>query len=211
MSNKSKSAIIVLLCINMFCGVCSGGSIWAKNHKLSKGIYSDDKAHQIGDIITVIINESTNIKNDIKRDLENKTSRSIGFDADEYLDRRPFSWLPRIPGVTDDIEATSSKDQKSSEKFEDKRTMTDKITVHVEDIHPNGNLVIVGSRHRDVADDRQTILISGIIRPRDILFDNTIRSDQIADFRMIVKHDGVSEDYTKPGWLASIFDSLWPF
>lgn len=211
MSNRTKFAIIFLICVHIFCGLCSAGSIWSKSNKLSKGIYSDDKAHQIGDVLTVIINESTNIKNNIKRDLENETDRSIGFDADAYLDRRPFSWLPRIPGVTDDITATSSKNQTTSEDFEDKRTMTDRITVHVEDIHPNGNLVIVGSRHRDIADDRQTILISGIVRPRDILFDNTIRSDQVADFRLIVKHEGISEDYTRPGWLASIFDALWPF
>jgi len=193
------------------CSRCDAGSIWAKRDKNSKSIYADDKACKIGDVLTIIISESSNIETEVKRILKNDTARTIGFDADEYLDNKPFSWLPRIPGLTDSIDVTSSKSLTGDAKYEDERTYTDKITVVVEDIHPNGNLVVLGTRHRDVGGDKVTIQVSGIVRSRDILFDNTVRSEQVANFKLVTINEGVSENYTKPGWLASIFDALWPF
>ena len=212
--NNKMTIIGLVICSYLFapiCSRCDAGSIWAKRDKNSKSIYADDKACKIGDVLTIIISESSNIENEVKRVLKNDTAREIGFDADEYLDHKPFSWLPRIPGITESITATSSKSLKGDAKYEDERTYTDKITVVVEDIHPNGNLVVLGNRHRDVGGDKVTIQVSGIVRPRDVLFDNTVRSEQVANFKLVTINEGVSENYTKPGWLASIFDALWPF
>jgi flagellar L-ring protein precursor FlgH len=214
MNNKMTVIIAIIICSYLFapiCSRCEAGSIWAKRDKNSKSIYADDKACQIGDVLTIIISERSNIKNEIERELENETNRTIGFDADKYLKDKPFSWLPRIPGLTDSIDVTSSKSLKGDAEYEDKRTYTDRITVVIEDIHPNGNLVVLGTRHRDMAGDKVTIQVGGIVRPRDILFDNTVRSEQVANFKIVTINEGVSENYTKPGWLASIFDALWPF
>jgi flagellar L-ring protein precursor FlgH len=83
--------------------------------------------------------------------------------------------------------------------------------VVVVDVQPNGNLIVLGSRKRDVGGDIQTVEISGIVRPSDINFDNTVSSRRVADFHVIAKNQGVSDTYTDPGWLGSIFDLLWPF
>ena len=53
--------------------------------------------------------------------------------------------------------------------------------------------------------------ISGIVGPSDIEFDNTVKSEQVADFHLLTKNDGVAAPYTKPGWLGAIFDLIWPF
>ncbi len=79
------------------------------------------------------------------------------------------------------------------------------------DVLPNGNLVVAGTRDRRIAGDTQTIEVSGIVRPSDIAFDNTIRSEQVANFRILTKNGGVSAPYTQPGWLGRIFDVLWPW
>jgi flagellar L-ring protein precursor FlgH len=79
------------------------------------------------------------------------------------------------------------------------------------DVLPNRNLVVMGIRYRNIAGDIQTIEISGIIRPSDIAFDNTVKSEQVADFRLLTKNGGVSAPYTKQGWLGGIFDIVWPF
>jgi flagellar L-ring protein precursor FlgH len=212
--NNKMTIISLVICSYLFapiCSRCDAGSIWAKRDKNSKSIYADDKACKIGDVLTIVISESSNIENEVERVLKNDTARSIGFDADKYLDHKPFSWLPRIPGLTDSIDVTSSKSLTGGAKYEDERIYTDKITVVVEDIHPNGNLVVLGTRHRDVGGDKVTIQVSGMVRPRDILFDNTVRSEQVANFKLVTINEGVTENYTKPGWLASIFDALWPF
>jgi flagellar L-ring protein precursor FlgH len=213
-NNKLTAITLLVICSQVFGPVCSkseGGSIWAKRDKSTKLIYADDKACQVGDILTVIISETSNIKNEIERELTNESSRTIAFNPQTELNDEPFSWLPRIPGVTESFTASASKSLDGESDYEDKRTYTDRMTVVVQDIHPNGNLVVLGSRHRDVAGDKVTIQVSGIVRPRDILFDNTILSEQVADFKIVTVNKGVTENYTKPGWLASIFDALWPF
>lgn len=214
LNNKLTAITIFLICSGVFgpiCNKCEGGSIWAKRDKSTKLIYADDKACQIGDILTVIISETSNIKNEIERELKNENSRTISFDADTYLDDAPFSWLPKIPGVTESFTASAEKKLDGESDYEDKRAYTDRMTVVVQDIHPNGNLVILGTRHRDVVGDQVTIQVSGIVRPRDILFDNTILSEQVADFKIVTINKGVTPNYSKPGWLAKIFDALWPF
>jgi len=69
----------------------------------------------------------------------------------------------------------------------------------------------MGTRSRNIAGDIQTIEVSGIVRPSDIAFDNTVKSEQMADFRIVTKNSGVAAPYTRPGWLGSIFDIIWPF
>jgi flagellar L-ring protein precursor FlgH len=107
--------------------------------------------------------------------------------------------------------AQSDNALKSKADYKDERKFADSITVVVVDILPNRNLVVLGTRNRNISGDIQTIEVSGIVRPSDIVFDNTVRSEQVADFRIVSRNEGVSAPYTKPGWLGSILDIVWPF
>ena len=70
--NNKLTAITLLVIFSQVFGPvyskCEGGSIWAKRDKNTKLIYADDKACQVGDILTVIISETSNIKNEIDRE-----------------------------------------------------------------------------------------------------------------------------------------------
>jgi flagellar L-ring protein precursor FlgH len=109
------------------------------------------------------------------------------------------------------MSAQSGNELKSKADYKDERKFADSITVVVMDILPNRNLVVLGTRNRNISGDIQTIEVSGVVRPSDIAFDNSVKSEQIADFRIVSRNDGVSAPYTKPGWLGSIFDIIWPF
>jgi len=65
----------------------------------------------------------------------------------------------------------------------------------------------------DYKDEREfTDSISVIII--DIMpnaFDNTIKSEQVANFSIVSRNKGVAAPYTKPNWLGKIFDVIWPF
>jgi flagellar L-ring protein precursor FlgH len=95
--------------------------------------------------------------------------------------------------------------------YKDEREFTDSISVIIIDIMPNGNLVISGTRDRNIAGDIQEIEVSGIVRPSDIAFDNTIKSEQVANFSIISRNKGVAAPYVSPNWLGKIFDIIWPF
>jgi len=193
---------VLLLCP---AGGSKAGSIWAKRDKNMRALYADDVARRIGDVLTVKITESSKVDNKAKRDLKKDTDRSTNFNGELNIDHI----LPSIPGFT--MSAESNNELKSKADYKDERSFLDRITVVVMDVLPNNNLVVMGTRNRDIAGDVQIIEVSGIVRPSDIAFDNTVMSQQIANFRIVTRLAGVSEPYNRPGWLGRIFDVIWPF
>jgi flagellar L-ring protein precursor FlgH len=200
MNQHKLIAMTCLLSILFATARCNAGSIWAK--KNNPNTYADDIARNVGDILTIRITEDSKVDNKAKRDLQKDTDRSNTFDGKvgNFADLGEFG-----------LSAKSSNNLKSKADLKDERSFEDKITVTVVDVQPNGNLVVTGTRKRNISGDTQTIEVSGIVRTSDIGFDNTIKSEQVADFRIVSKNAGVAAPYTRPGWLGTIFDIIWPF
>jgi flagellar L-ring protein FlgH len=201
---KKEFITIIFIIAVIFAAETSvqASSIWAKRNKNAKAAYTDDVARQIGDILTVTISENSTIDNKAKRDMQKETDRTSTFDGQ----------LGNFADIGDlGMGASSSNSLSGKADYKDERKFEDSITVVVTDILPNGNLVITGQRKRDIAGDIQTIDISGIVRPSDIAFDNTVKSEQIAELKLLTKNSGISAGYTKPGWLGWILDIIWPF
>jgi flagellar L-ring protein precursor FlgH len=202
MNNKTVPALVLTVCVFLSTTCSQAGSIWAKRDKNTKALYADDVARKIGDILTIKISEDSKVDNKAKRDLKKDTDRSTAFNGDigNFADLGEF-------GIT----ASSGNELKSKADYKDERKFVDSISVVVMDILPNCNLVVMGTRDRNIAGDIQIIEVGGIVRPSDIAFDNTVRSAQVADFRIVSRNKGVASPYTKPGWLGTILDILWPF
>lgn len=188
-----------------------GGSIWAKGHARARKLYADDTAKRIGDTLTIVIEEQSKIENETTRKLDKSNSRSAkasgNFDLGDMV-----SWLKgriwELPNADLSHQAASKFDGKA--EYDSDRKVTDQITVTVEDVLTNGNLVVLGKREREVGGDRQTIQASGIVRPSDIAFDNTVASKKVADFKLVYQGRGQENSFTKPGWLARILNWLNP-
>jgi flagellar L-ring protein precursor FlgH len=205
MNNRIISVLVLTvfaLCLTLPMAEAQADSIWAKRDKNMRALYADDVAHQIGDILTIKITEDSKVDNKAKRDLKKETDRSTTFNGDVggFADLGEFG-----------LSAQSGNELKSKADYKDERSFVDLITVVVVDVLPNRNLVVMGTRNRSIAGDIQTLEVSGIVRPSDIAFDNTVKSEQVADFRIVTKNTGVAAPYTKPGWLGRIFDIVWPF
>jgi len=199
---KCRFVLTLMVSILLWPMSSEGGSIWAKRDKNMKDLYADDVARKIGDILTITITEASKVENKIKRDLKKDTKRSTTFDGD-------VGDIANLPDLG--VAAESNNELKSKADFKDERSFIDSVTVVVVDIMPNGNLVVMGSRNRDIGGDIQIIEVSGIVRPNDIEFNNTVRSEQVANFNIVSRNKGVSAPFTRPGWLGRIFDILWPF
>jgi len=206
MKTRIPKTIVAACLVLAWAGACRADSIYAKRDRNSKPLYSDDKAYRIGDILTIVISEDHKVDNKIKRDLERESSRSIDFDgADINLEHV----IPSLPSFG--ISTASKKTLDGKADYKDERTIEDRITVVVQDIHTNGDLVVSGTRTREISGDRQTLQVSGIVRPSDISFDNVVKSEQVANFNLISISKGVSENYNNPGWLGKLLDMIWPF
>jgi flagellar L-ring protein precursor FlgH len=190
----------------------AAGSLWAKGNHRTRTITVDDKAHDIGDVITIVIDERSTIENETSREMEKSDTRSasMGGTADlgdvvSCLRGQTFDF----PNV--DFDSSASNSFEGDAEYDSDRSVSDQITVVVQDVLPNGNLVVLGQRRRDVAGDAQIVQVSGIVRPSDIAFNNTVRSDRVADFRVVYKGTGQENNFTKPGWLGRLMNFLNPF
>ena len=204
---KKTKGIIFLALILLVCWsqVAVAGSIWGKRNKNMKNLYSDDVAHRIGDILTIKIIEESTVDNKAKRDLEKTDSRSTTFNGEigmgKAIDIGEFG-----------LSANSSNKLNGKADYKDERSFEDCVTVMVIDVLPtSGNLVVMGTRERTIAGDTQKIEISGVVRPSDIDFNNSISSQQVANFSIVSKNSGVADSYTKPNWLGNILNKISPF
>ncbi|MBI3814359.1 MAG: flagellar basal body L-ring protein FlgH, partial [Nitrospinae bacterium] len=160
-------------------------------------LFKDTKASKVGDIVTVIIAESSQAS----KAAETKTSRgsdnTLGFKAGT--------------GVPTDFQF------KGGNKFEGAGTTTRagnlnaSLTAVVVDVLPNGNLKIDGVKDIKVNDETQHITVSGIVRPEDISRNNTVSSVDIADAKIVYQGEGSLDDEQRPGWLGKTFKWIWPF
>lgn len=203
-----------VLIIAMVAGSAAAGSIYSKASHRTRSIYADDTARDVGDLLTIQISERTVVSSDTNRSLSKKTSRKMDMAGDADLKDLAFGQVVgakafRFPKIGYDSSSENKFD--GSGTFDTSRSITDQITVTVEDVLPNGNLVILGTRDRQIAGEKQTIQISGIVRPSDIAFTNTIGSQKVADFRLVVTLDGSEKRATSPGWFTWIMNVINPF
>ena len=203
--NKKMTILWALAAFLFVVEPTQAGSIWAKRDNNMKTLYADDVARNIGDILTILVTEDSKVDNKAKRDLQKETARSSDFDGRLNIE----DIISTMPGLT--MDASSANELSSKADYQDERSFEDRVTVVVIDILPNGNLVVIGTRDRDIAGDVQKIEISGIVRPSDIAFDNTVQSSQVANFQVVTRNSGVAAPYTHPGWLGRVFDIIWPW
>ena len=207
--NNTRTFVALCLLVTHGISVAQAGSIWANRHEGMKTPYVDDVARNMGDILTISIDEDSKIDNKANRNLQKDTDRQAQFDGTLDITTPNYNILPRIPSFN--MDATSTNALKSKADYKDERTYADSVTAVVMDVLPNGNLVVMGKRDRKIAGDIQQIEISGIVRPSDIAFNNTISSVKVANFRLVTQNKGVSAPYQKPGWLGRVMDVLWPW
>ncbi len=209
----TRRCIIAALATALLTGsLAQAGSIWARASRRTRQLFSDDTAREIGDVLTIIIDEKSTIENETNRKMDKNTSRAASMDG--TLDLANILWpvgkhifdFPKL-----DFSSSSATSFDGGADYDTDRTWTDEITVVVEDVQPNGNMVVLGRRMRTVAGDSQIIEISGIVRPSDIDFDNTVASSKVANFHIVHRTVGRENRFTKPGWLGRIFNILNPF
>ncbi len=205
---------ILLLAVALSAGTALAGSIWRDSHKRSASLWRDDKASGVGDIVTIVINEQTSIDNSSDRTLKKTDNRSMKINSGADLDI-----LRGINAATGklfnlkhlDFSTNSDTNFEGESDFGSERSFQDEITVVVEDVLPNGNLVVAGKQIRKVQGETQTTQVSGIIRPSDITYENKVSSRRVANFYIVADHTGQENQFTRPGWLAQILNFLNPF
>ncbi len=172
-------------------------------------IISDLRARNVGDILTITVQESHSVKNEEKVERRNDTSLSARLESYALSDKTfQSNTLPKI----DIRKETDFNGEAKQNSGSDVRAS---IAVVVVDVQPNGNLVVAGTRSVTVNDETRTLRVSGLVRPLDVTNNNTVGSAQVADARISITGEGGNTRQVTRGPVGQLFDTLvwaaWPF
>jgi flagellar L-ring protein precursor FlgH len=176
-------------------------SLWTAR---SGSLVNDIKARTAGDIVTILVDETTTAEKSAGTDLKRDSSFASTLTPPNF--EKP-NFLRKLL-----VNMNAAGTGKSDYTGDGKTTRTDKatavITARITRVLDNGNLVLEGRRLVKVNDETQTLVVSGIVRPYDVNPDNTVASSRIADGEVRIDGQGTVSDRQKPGLFQRIFDFL---
>lgn len=177
------------------------GSLFKANYV--NNIYSDSKAHSVGDIISVILSENTQSRKTAKTELKKENATELA----------PVVGLGGAPVTINGQSIQFSVDQKTKFKGDSKanqgNSLSGDISVHVLKVLSNGNLMIRGEKWITLNNGDEYIRLTGVIRSKDISSSNTILSSKVANARIQYAGTGTFADVNEQGWLVKFFNSKW--
>jgi len=185
------------------------GSLWNETGTRAL-IGMNGNARQVGDLITVVVDESASTTIGAATDTSRSSDAAFGIDALLGADTSILRANPNM-GSQISLGGTSSSNYSGDGSTSRDGSLSAVITCTVVEVLPNGNLRIRGTKEVRVNREIQYLTLEGIVRPRDIRIDNTVQSNLIADARVEFTGDGVISDKQGQGWGTRIADTLWPF
>lgn len=163
------------------------------------------RTYRVGDIITVLLNESTQAA----RTLNNETSREASNNVvPSGLTTALQNTGPLLNGLKTDGGQISNKGKGTADQ---QASLTGSVAVTVTEVQANGNLVIRGEKQLSLSEGGEVIQVAGIIRPEDVSAINTVQSRRLANAQIAYKGVGDLANATRAGWGTSALYKFWPF
>lgn len=178
------------------------GAIWQPGTNVS--LFEDSRAHRVGDLITVLIQENANATKSTNTTVNKSDDVSAGLSS--------FFGKPLTAGgYSPSMGMTSSTKFGGNGATSQSNTFTTVLEATVVKVMSNGNLEISGQKEVMLNGGHEYIRVAGVVRASDVSPQNTVLSTQIANAR--VEYSGTGDVYAaaKVPWLTSFFLSLWPF
>lgn len=199
MNNLSRSLVCLAIGL-MFIVLPVAGSVQAESLWSDTGpagsLFADHKAHAIGDIVTILISESSSATR--AGNASNAKNSSTSMNAGTGI----FAWIAAASaGNSDSFTAKGS--------LSNTNNVTGTITVQVTEIKPNGDLVVSGTQSIKQNGEEQRIVISGVIREDNIASDNTVLSRYVANAQLRIDGHGPIAGKQRQGIFTQIFNFLF--
>jgi flagellar L-ring protein precursor FlgH len=204
-----KTILTLLLCL------CAAGPATAQARRGSIydpdrgpfGLVANKTASRLGDLITIVIEESQDVRNEETSDLQKETTFKYALDN--------FDIKPNAFNVLPAIEANSNDKFKGTANYAKRGTFSARLTAVVVDTLPNGNLVVNGRREIRIDRETKVIEFSGVVRRYDIAPDNTVTSELVANAKIAYSGRGPLTNSTNRtgigSWVHDALGWLWPF
>jgi len=172
-------------------------------------LLADSRARRVGDIVLVNVVESASAVNEAETTSERDSNSSYGISA--LFGRRE---MPLVGGAigSQPLLATNTRKEFTGEGSTERQgRISATVAARIVNVMPDGLMQIEGARETKVNNETQYLVVSGLIRARDVAPDNSVLSTQMADAHIAYYGKGVVSDKQKPGWLTRLLDHIWPF
>jgi flagellar L-ring protein precursor FlgH len=224
--------LILLVCISTLLGGCANTDLTQKtlthspdfapvyplasdaNRIPTGGIYGNRQSDawfgrgrnfQVGDIITVLLDESTQAARTSNTDLS-REAKNTGLPTGLNTEIGKIS--PFLQGVDLSSSGSTSKGKGVADQ---KATLKGSLAVTVVEVLANGNLMVRGEKKLGLAEGTEVIQVSGIIRPQDVGPNSTVQSLRLANAQIAYRGNGDVANAAKAGWGTSALHRFWPF
>jgi flagellar L-ring protein precursor FlgH len=174
----------------------------------SRAFFKDQRAAQVGDIVTVIVSMTDSAQ------LNNVTTltRSSGEQAG----------APNLVGLTSRLGPTigdpsklitlnSTNNNTGNGQIQRNEAVALRLAGVVTQLLPNGNLVVAARQEFVVNSELRVLTVTGVIRPQDIASDNTVLHDRMAEARIQYGGRGQMTDLQTTRWGQQLMDIVLPF
>ncbi len=193
----------------------SQNSLWVER----AGLFEDNKARRLNDLVTIRVIENisgsgtadTKLDRDSSGDygISNLFGMNLDFNLQNAFLLKDLYKGANVFAPTAKGGSKSAFEGKGDTNREGKLIGT--ITAKVVEVMPNGNMVVESRKDLTINNEKQILVLRGMIRPDDIATDNTIVSTKVADAEIFYVGDGVIQEKQTPGLFVRLLDQIWPF
>ena len=188
------------------------GAIWTGDND-DNILFSDAKAHLLGDIVTITVEETTSSTQSAttatsrESELTFQTGGLLGLPGNLGIQ----NFLGMGNGFNPNLDAATTKTHDGSGTTTRSGELTATVTAQIIEVLSGRRFKIEGRRSVTINNEEQIMILQGFIRYQDIGFDNTISSTLIADASITYTGQGVLADEQRVGWGSRLLSWVWPF
>ena len=174
----------------------------------SSSIYNEKRARRVGDVITVDINEDTTASQAASSQNQKASSLAVGAGSG-FLGAGVYG--TNVLNTNAQLGVGASSAHQGQGTSSRSTTITGQMTAKIVSVLPSGNYLIEGNRYVEVNEEKQTVEVTGEIRPDDISSENTVSSLRIANAKIKLTGTGPASEAAKPGILTRVLGWLGLF
>jgi len=181
-------------------------SLWRNG---SRAFFNDQRAHQIGDILTVKVNINDTAQFQDQTQLQRTATTDSGIS--NFIGANTITNPAKaiLPGSIITANSNSQSDGTGTINRQDQ--IVTNVAAVVTQVLPNGNMVIEGKQEVRLNSEMRELIVAGVVRPEDIESDNTIDLPKIAEARVAYGGRGELTNIQRPPWGQQALDIILPF
>jgi flagellar L-ring protein precursor FlgH len=186
----------------------ASNSLWRQG---SRAFFKDQRAAQIGDILTVRVRVTDKAQLDNQTQRSRKSGENLGAENLFGFETEYGKILPDGTQANALVKLDSNTSTQGAGSVRRSEQLVTNVAAVVTQVLPNGNLVIEGRQEIRVNFEIRELIVGGVVRPEDIEADNTIDSTKIAQARIAYGGRGQITDVQQPRYGQQVMDIVLPF